>query len=186
MIINTLSEFLSVGLNANDWEVFCFIRRDMEHLSDEALLDLAYQVGAEIDRRWVVGGGQESVRFKDCQAVFLHFHYRLWAKSQEHLYALLLNHQNHLIEECLITLGTVDASLIHAREVFAPAIEKRASSVILVHNHPTGIAAPSAHDLLITKRLKKVGKLIGIPLLDHLIIGKNQYYSESLKRMVYL
>lgn len=159
---------------------------EIGNLSDEALLKLATQVGTEIDRRWMAIGGQQSVRFKDCQAVFLHFHYRLLAKPQEHLYALLLDHQNHLIEERLITLGTVDASLIHAREVFAPAIEKRASSVILVHNHPSGIAAPSAQDLLVTRRLKKVGSLIGITLLDHLIIGKNQYYSESLKRMVYV
>lgn len=159
---------------------------EIENLSDEALLRLATEVGAEIDRRWMVAGGRASVRFKDCQAVFLHFHYRLLAKPQEHLYALFLDHQNHLLEERLITLGTVDASLIHAREVFAPAIEKRASSVILVHNHPSGLAAPSAQDLWVTRRLKKVGELIGIPLLDHLIIGKNQYYSESLKRMIYL
>lgn len=158
---------------------------EITHLTDEALVGLAYRIGAEIDRRWRMQGGQESVQFKDCQAVFLHFHYRLWAKGQEHLYALFLDHQNHLLEERLITLGTVDASLIHAREVFAPAIEKRASSVILAHNHPSGFAAPSVQDLLVTKRLKKVGKLIGITLLDHLIIGKNQYYSDSLKRMVY-
>lgn len=159
---------------------------EVVHLSDEALLELAYRVGGEIDSRWRTTGGQESVRFKDCQSVFLHFHYRLWAKPQEHLFALFLDHQNHLLEERLITLGTVDASLIHAREVFAPAIEKRASSVILAHNHPSGLAAPSAQDLLVTKRLKKVGHLIGITLLDHLIIGKNQYYSDSLKRMVYV
>lgn len=152
--------------------------------SDGNLMQMAFWVGQEIDRRWHKGASLEPKTFRDSKDIFVHFHYRLWAKKQEHLYVLLLNYKNQLIDEKLITIGTINASLIHEREVFAPAIEKRASSIILIHNHPSGDAQPSLQDLDITKRLKKVGNLIGIRLLDHLIIGKNQFYSDNLKQII--
>jgi len=159
---------------------------DVQNWTDQGLLERAYAIGREIDRRWEArGAGRKPVRFKDCVDVFTHFHYRLWPMAQEHLYSLALDHRYGLIEERLISLGTVNASLIHAREVFAPALEKRACSVILVHNHPTGLARPSSEDLGVTKRLKKVGELIGIALLDHMIIGKYQYYSSRLDQLFY-
>lgn len=157
---------------------------DIQRLSDEELLRVGFCVGREIDRRWYGQKGGGLPHFQDCKDVFSYFHYRLWAKKQEILCCLLLNHKNQLLGEKVISMGTVNSSLIHAREVFAPAIEKRASGIVLVHNHPSGNAMPSPEDLEITKRLKKVGKLVGIPLLDHLIIGKNQYYSDSLKMVV--
>lgn len=159
---------------------------EIKRLSDEQLLRVGFCVGREIDRRWSGQKGDGPPHFQDCKDVFAYFHYRLWAKKQEYLCCLLLNHKNQLVGERVISIGTVNSSLIHAREVFAPAIEKRASGILLIHNHPSGNATPSPEDLEVTQRLKKVGKLIGIPLLDHLIIGKNQYYSDSVKTVVHL
>jgi len=159
---------------------------NIKRLSDDELLRLGFCVGQEIDRRWKGQNGGSPHEFKDCKDVFSYFHYRLWAKKQEYLCSLILNHKNQLLAERVISIGTVNSSLIHAREVFAPAIENRASAILLIHNHPSGNATPSPEDLKVTERLKKVGKLIGIPLLDHLIIGKNQYYSDSFKRVMYL
>lgn len=159
---------------------------DIKKLQDSTLVQLAACVGQEIDRRWQVYSLSSPKVFRNCEDVYAHFHYRLWSKKQEHLYVLLLDPKNSLIEEKLVTLGTVNANLVHAREVFAPAIEKRATALLMIHNHPSGHATPSLEDLDVTQRLKKVGKLIGIQLLDHIIIGKNQYYSDTLKKVMYL
>lgn len=158
----------------------------IHNLADEKLLELAHHVGQEIDHRWNARGDYTALHFKDCTDVFTYFHYRLWHKKQEHLMMLILDRRHILLEERMVTLGTVNASLIHAREVFAPAIERRASALILVHNHPSGNATPSQEDLVIMKRLKKIGKLIDIAILDHLIIGKYQYYSDNLKQVIYI
>lgn len=154
----------------------------LHSLTDEKLLEWAYAIGREIDNRWT-GPTTETI-FRDSRSVFYHYHYKLWAKTQEYLYVLLLDNKNALIQEKLITVGTISCNLIHAREVFAPAIEKRASSLVLIHNHPSGMAIPSEQDIHMTKKLKRVGDLIGIRLLDHIIVGKNQYYSDHVKKIL--
>lgn len=73
----------------------------------------------------------------------------------------------------LVTKGTLDASLVHPREVFAPAIAQNAAAIILVHNHPTGVLTPSGEDRAITLRLKQCGQLLGITVLDHIIVGSD-------------
>ncbi len=151
-------------------------------LTDEKLMEWASAIGREIDRRWT--DPTTEVFFRDSQSVFCHFHYKLWARKQECLYVLLLDHKHALIQEKLITVGTISSNLIHAREVFAPAIEKRASWVVLIHNHPSGMARPSDQDLTVTEKLKQAGDLIGISCLDHIIVGKNQYYSDHLKKII--
>ena len=156
----------------------------MTDLSNQKLIEFAELIGAEIDRRWF--DRRKSDRLMDASSVFMRFHWRLWLRRQELLYALYLDVKNRLLKEQLITVGTATASLIHAREVFSSAIVHRASSVILVHNHPSGDSEPSPEDQRITKQLKKSGKLIGIPLLDHIIIGKHQYYSDHLKRVIFV
>src|SRR5690606_38782616 len=91
--------------------------------------------------------------------------------KQEHLVCLSLNGAGELIRKHQITVGTLDSTLVHPREVFAPALTDRAASIILVHNHPSGDVTPSEHDLKATKILQDAGYLLGIPLLDHLIIS---------------
>lgn len=98
-------------------------------------------------------------------------------KSQEHLILLTLDGANRLIGKYTITIGTLTASLVHPREVFAPAIADRAASIILAHNHPSGNANPSQVDHDTTERIKEVARIVGIPLIDHIIITKNSYTS---------
>lgn len=92
--------------------------------------------------------------------------------AQETFHVLALNTKNRLIERQMITVGIVDASLAHAREVFRGAIQCNASGILLVHNHPSGDPAPSAEDIRITRQLIEAGKIIDIKVLDHVIIGR--------------
>ena len=97
--------------------------------------------------------------------------------KQEHLIVLSLDGAHRLIKKRLISIGTLNASLVHPREVFADAITDRSASIIVIHNHPSGTLQPSEADINITNRLKEAGVLLGISLLDHVIITKNGHYS---------
>lgn len=97
--------------------------------------------------------------------------------KQEHLVVLSLDGANRLIQKRIVSVGTLNASLVHPREVFADPITDRAASIIVIHNHPSGTLVPSSADKQITKRLQEAGKLLGIHLLDHVIVTKNSHYS---------
>ncbi len=97
--------------------------------------------------------------------------------SQEHFNAVLLNTKNMVLDVENITKGIVNASLVHPREVFKNAIRKNSTSIILVHNHPSGDPTPSNEDKSITERLFKAGEIIGIKVIDHIIIGGENYIS---------
>ena len=97
--------------------------------------------------------------------------------EQECFIVLLLNTKNVIIEQQLVSIGTVNSSLVHPREVFKEAIRKNSAHIILVHNHPSGDPEPSDEDHQITEMMKKAGKLLGIPVLDHVVIGDKRYYS---------
>ncbi|MEP7167728.1 MAG: DNA repair protein RadC [Candidatus Woesebacteria bacterium] len=99
--------------------------------------------------------------------------------SQEHVVALYVNARYTLLEQKTISIGTVNSAEIHPREVFAPAIVSRACGIILVHNHPSGDPHPSAEDIQVTRNLVEMGKLLEIPLIDHVIVAKQGW--KSLK-----
>jgi len=92
-------------------------------------------------------------------------------KDQEHFWVIILNTRNRIKFVELVSLGTLHATLVHPREVFRRAIRAGASSLILAHNHPSGDTKPSDDDITLTRRLSEVGRLIGIEVLDHIIIG---------------
>lgn len=98
-------------------------------------------------------------------------------KRQEHLLLLTLNGRNQMISKKVITIGTLDASLFHPREIFAESIIDRASKIIVAHNHPSGNLEPSANDLTMTKKVRDAGEVIGIELVDSLIISEEGYRS---------
>lgn len=98
-------------------------------------------------------------------------------KKQEYFVCLTLDGANRLIAKRIITIGTLTASLVHPREVFAEAITDRAASIIVAHNHPSGSLEVSEADREITVRIKEVGELIGINLVDHIIVSQNSYHS---------
>lgn len=100
---------------------------------------------------------------------------------KEHMRGLYLNAHFKLIHDEVISIGTINSSLIHPREVFKPGIEYGAAAVILAHNHPSGVVEPSAADIEVTRQLVAAGKLIGIHLIDHVIIGPNSFKSISVE-----
>lgn len=104
-------------------------------------------------------------------------------KKQEYFLCLTLNGAGEVIQTRVVTVGLLDSSQVHPREVFADAITDRAAGIIVAHNHPSGKLEPSPQDLAITRQLAEAGKLLGIELLDHIIITKNGWL--SLKREGY-
>ena len=101
--------------------------------------------------------------------------------AQESFQILTLNPKSKLIDRHLITLGLADSSLVHPREVFRPAILDGASSIILVHNHPSGDPTPSVEDIRITRQLIEAGNILGIKILDHIVIGRGSTPFISLR-----
>ncbi len=99
--------------------------------------------------------------------------------EQEEFHTLLLNSQHHLLREVLVTRGILDAALIHPREVFRPAVSEGAAAVILVHNHPSGDPSPSAEDRAVTRQMVEAGRVLGIPVLDHVIVGDGRWTAWS-------
>jgi DNA repair protein RadC len=97
--------------------------------------------------------------------------------KKEHFVALYLNARNELVYKETVSIGILNASLIHPREVFKPAIDKLAVSVIIAHNHPSGDTKPSEDDIEITKRLKQAGEILGVEVLDHIIITEGSFFS---------
>ncbi len=93
--------------------------------------------------------------------------------KQEEMHVITLDTKNQVISQHLVTVGTLDASLVHPREIFRPAILDAASSIMLVHNHPSGDPTPSREDLTVTKRIEDAGRILGIDVLDHIVVAKN-------------
>lgn len=104
-------------------------------------------------------------------------------KTQEHTIGIYLNTQQRIITQKTISIGTLNASLIHPRDIFKPAITNAAAGIILIHNHPSGDATPSKEDIEITKQLIQAANLLDIDFLDHIIIAKKNY--TSLKEQDY-
>ena len=109
---------------------------------------------------------------------------KIGKEKKEYFLILSLDARSNLINIKTISIGSLDANIVHPREVFKKAIECSAASVILVHNHPSGDPEPSEDDLEITKRLTEAGKLLGITVLDHIIITKNGFLSFKDKKLI--
>ena len=106
-------------------------------------------------------------------------------KTREHLMTIYLNARNEMVWKKQSTfIGTLNASIVHPREIFAEALRQNAASIILVHNHPSGDPEPSQDDLEITKRLVEAGKIMGIDILDHIIITKSKVFSFKENKMI--
>jgi DNA repair protein RadC len=109
---------------------------------------------------------------------------RLRYESKEHFIALLLSTKNHVLAMPTISLGSLNASVVHPRELFKEAINHSAAAVILIHNHPSGDPDPSPEDIVLTKRLVEAGRLLDISVLDHVIIGDGKYVSFKEKGII--
>ena len=129
--------------------------------------------GFELARRHIV---METVKITEAKDV-LPLIDRITNKQQEYFICISLNGANEVIENRTVTVGLLDRSQVHPREVFADVITDRAASVIFAHNHPSGALEPSNSDLKIQEQLTEAGKILGIKVLDHIIISKKGYYS---------
>ena len=116
---------------------------------------------------------------RDAAAVYGHFSGRLPQLEREVFYVLLLDGKNRVQGEVRVSEGSLTAALVHPREVFVPAIRAAAAALVLVHNHPSGDPTPSAEDSAITQRLRQVGELVGIRVLDHVVIGRGRWASMA-------
>ncbi len=97
--------------------------------------------------------------------------------QKEEFRVLVVNNKNMLLKKIIVSIGTITEAIVHPREVFRDAIKEAGSGIIVTHNHPSGNASPSKQDIDTTKRLVEAGKIVGIPLLDHIILTNSSYYS---------
>ena len=139
-----------------------------------ASLKAAFHLAAKLSQETLKIG---SDRYTDPSQVFEYFRYRYREHRKEYFLALLLDGKNRILREVRISEGSLNQSIVHPREVFMPAVRESAAAVILVHNHPTGDPTPSREDLAITRRLREAGEIMGIKVLDHIIIGDEQFTS---------
>ncbi len=99
------------------------------------------------------------------------------SKTQEEFYCIYLDAKKRVIDESLLFKGTVNHSLVHPRDIFKIAYNSNSAFIICIHNHPSGDVIPSQEDIYVTERIKKIGNLMGIKLIDHVIVSTNNYYS---------
>lgn len=118
--------------------------------------------------------------------VYHHYKHKLIGLDQEHFYCLYLDTKHQIIEDKLIFIGTLNQSVIHPREVFRHGIRVSCYGVIFIHNHPSGDATPSQADLKATHQLEVSGQMMGIQVVDHIIIGKNECFSIKENRKYHL
>lgn len=116
-------------------------------------------------------------RFTNSQDLFLRYRAQFFAANREHFYSLHLNSKNQMIREVLVSVGSLSTSIVHPREVFSAAVRDSSAALIFIHNHPSGDPAPSREDRECTQRLVRAGKILGIRVLDHVILGHDEYFS---------
>jgi DNA repair protein RadC len=142
----------------------------------KAALEIARRVG---NQPW-----ENGQPLRSSEDVFRHFRDILEKEKRELFYVVLLNNKNRKLRDVKISEGSLTASLVHPREVYNPVIRESAAAVIFVHNHPSGDPAPSPEDIEITRRLKEVGEVMGVRVLDHIVIGHDRYFSFSDKGLL--
>jgi len=183
-----LSILLGSGIKGKDVitlskEILKLFKNDFSSLDLEKLLSIhglgkakASQIlcAIELSKRYIIEN--KNIRITSSRDVYEELiPYK--DKQQEYFLTLYLDGANRLINTEIISIGTLNQSLVHPREVFAYAIEKRCASIIIAHNHPSGILEASLSDINITKRLQEAGKILGIDILDHIIFTKEGFYS---------
>ncbi|MBX3027078.1 DNA repair protein RadC [bacterium] len=131
----------------------------------------------EIARRFGETGWVSGTPFTGSAAVYDHYRERLACELVEYFIAVSLDNKHRKIRDVVVGQGSLTASIVHPRDVFARVIRDAAAAVVFVHNHPSGDPTPSREDVDITRRLRDVGELIGIRVLDHIIIGRGRYVS---------
>lgn len=135
----------------------------------DAIFEIARRFG---ETEWVA-----NVPFTGSSQVYLHYRERLAHERVEHFIAIVLDSKHRKLRDVVVGQGSLTASIVHPRDVFVRVLRDSAAAVIFVHNHPSGDPTPSREDIDITRRLREVGQLVGVHVLDHVIIGKGRFVS---------
>jgi len=163
-------------------DIVKLFENDFENLTLEKLMNIrglgpakAMQIlsAVELSRRYLI---KQNVKITCAEDVWREL-YEYTNKKQEYFLSITLTGASHIIEKRVVTVGTLNQSLVHPRELFADAITDRAAGIIIAHNHPSGQCFPSNEDRRVTQRIKEVSKIIGIELIDHVILTKESYFS---------
>jgi len=116
-------------------------------------------------------------RFSNSRDLFQRYRAQFFSASKEYFLSLHLNSKNQLIREVLVSVGSLSTSVVHPREVFSPAVRDSTAAIVFLHNHPSGDPVPSKEDRECTIRLCQAGKILGIRVLDHIVLGHDDYFS---------
>src|SRR5574344_858197 len=118
-----------------------------------------------------------NISLRNAKDIYESCKYLFYDKKQEYFYCLYFNSKQELIERKLLFMGTINKSVVHPREIFKEAYLCSASRIVCMHNHPSNDLTPSSEDIYLTKSLVQIGNINGIPVVDHIIVGDNNYYS---------
>ena len=154
-------------------------------LTPPELLEHGFTTGAvhrlsavfEIARRYGEREFKIGEPFRGSGDIYAHFRERLADEMCELFYAVLLDNKHRKIRDIVVSKGSLTASIVHPRDVFTQVVRHSAAAVVFLHNHPSGDATPSKEDIEITRRLREVGDIMGVRVLDHIIIGRGRYVS---------
>ena len=133
----------------------------------------------EIARRMWAERTEESLCLNDAEAIYRHYRETMRYLSQEEVRILLLDSQMKRIRDVLVNRGTLNRSLISPKDIFRLAVSAGAAAFVLMHNHPSGDPFPSKEDIKITKKIRELGDMMELPMVDHIIFGQDSYYSFS-------
>ena len=192
-ILNLLSSVIARGSNSQSAHLAS--RRLLRYF--ESAQDLAHATQEEIRRVGKLSGSQAASlyyalqlgtqicsaplkageRFSNSRELYHRYRARYFSANKEHFLSLHLNSKNQLIREVLVSIGSLSTSVVHPREVFAPAVRDSSAALVFMHNHPSGDPAPSREDRDCTQRLLHAGQILGIRVLDHIVLGHDDYYS---------
>jgi len=148
-------------------------------LAKAAQIRAAFEIGRRLSTQ---APSYKSKELTDPEKVYRLIKSKLRDYHKEHFYIIALNSRNYSIAE--VSVGSLNASIVHPREVFAEAIKNKAASVVFAHNHPSGDPEPSENDLVLTKKLVESGKILGIEVADHIIITKDNFFSFKNKGII--
>ena len=148
-------------------------------LAKAAQIRAAFEIGRRLSTQ---APSYKSKELTDPEKVYRLIKSKLRDYHKEHFYIIALNSRNYSIAE--VSVGSLNASIVHPREVFAEAIKNKAASVVFAHNHPSGDPEPSEDDLLLTKKLVESSKILGIEVIDHIIVSKDNFFSFKNKGII--
>lgn len=177
------------GMNVKDVSTYLLSKYSLFDLAEVSLYELEKLPGIgrvkaieivsciELGRRIFLAKKDKLLQYHNAYEIWEDSKYLFYGKKQEEFYCLYFDNKQKLIERKLLFMGTINQSVTHPREVFKEAYKLSVSTIVCMHNHPSGDVRPSKADIMFTDSLVKIGLVQGIPVVDHIIFGEDDYYS---------